>query len=65
MTIDCGSDGEFAKTVVAELVARDCFVRMPFVEPGNRCIRISAGTDADIELVRQMLPEALKSARGA
>jgi histidinol-phosphate aminotransferase len=65
VTIDCGRDGEFAKKVVAELVARDVFVRMPFVEPGNRCIRISAGAEADIELVRQMLPEALKSARGA
>ena len=65
VTIDCGSDGAFAKSVVAELVARDCFVRMPFVEPGNRCIRISAGTEADIELVREMLPQALKSARGA
>ncbi|MEP0944262.1 MAG: pyridoxal phosphate-dependent aminotransferase [Rhizobiaceae bacterium] len=65
VTIDCGSDGEFAKNVVAELVARDVFVRMPFVAPGNRCIRISAGTDADLDLVRQMLPQALKSARDA
>ncbi len=65
VTIDCGSDGEFAKRVVAELVARDVFVRMPFVEPGNRCIRISAGQPADIELVKEMLPQALKSARNA
>lgn len=65
VTIDCGGDGEFAKRVVAELVARDVFVRMPFVEPGNRCIRISAGLPEDIALVREMLPQALKSARGA
>ena len=65
LTIDCGGDGEFAKRVVAELVARDVFVRMPFVEPGNRCIRISAGLPEDIDLVREMLPQALKSAREA
>ena len=65
VTIDCGRDGEFAKRVVAELVARDVFVRMPFVEPGNRCIRISAGLPEDVELVRQMLPKALESARNA
>ena len=65
VTIDCGRDGEFAKRVVAELVARDVFVRMPFVEPGNRCIRISAGLEEDIETVREMLPLALKSAREA
>ncbi len=65
VTIDCGGDGEFAKQVVAELVSRDVFVRMPFVEPGNRCIRISAGMPADVELVKEMLPQALKSARNA
>ncbi|MEP1206443.1 MAG: pyridoxal phosphate-dependent aminotransferase [Rhizobiaceae bacterium] len=65
LTIDCGADGEFAKRVVAELIERDVFVRMPFVEPGNRCIRISAGLPEHVELVRQMLPLALESARTA
>ncbi|MGI9366425.1 MAG: pyridoxal phosphate-dependent aminotransferase [Rhizobiaceae bacterium] len=65
VTIDCGRDGAFAKRVVEELAARDVFVRMPFVEPQNRCIRISAGTEQDLKLVREMLPIALKSAANA
>lgn len=65
VTIDCGRDGAFAKRVVEELAARDVFVRMPFVEPQNRCIRISAGTQQDLELVGEMLPVALKSAADA
>ena len=64
VTIDCGSDGEFAKRVVAELIARDIFVRMPFVEPQNRCIRISSGTPQDLKLLSQLLPEVVEAARG-
>ena len=63
VTIDCGADGEFAKNLVAELGKRDIFVRMPFVEPQNRSIRISSGTDADCEILAQELPKALASVR--
>ena len=65
VTIDCGRGGEFAKQLVAELVARDVFVRMPFVAPQNRCIRISSGTEADLEILRAVLPQALEAAHKA
>lgn len=60
VTIDCGQDGSFAQKLVAELIERDIFVRMPFVEPQNRCIRISSGTQKDIELLKEVLPKALE-----
>ena len=39
------------------------FIRMPFVAPQDRCIRISAGTPADLDLLEAALPKALKAAR--
>ncbi|WP_425052508.1 pyridoxal phosphate-dependent aminotransferase [Psychromarinibacter sp. S121] len=63
VTIDCGADGDFARTVLRELLARDIFVRMPFVAPQDRCIRISAGTGADLDLLAEILPQALEAAR--
>lgn len=63
VTIDCGQDGDFARRIVAELGARDIFIRMPFMAPQDRCIRISAGTEAHLDLLEVRLPEALKAAR--
>lgn len=63
VTMDCGQDAEFAKSVLDQLVARNIFVRMPFATPGNRCIRVSAGTPADIDAFEETLPEALSAAR--
>ncbi|MEQ6204030.1 pyridoxal phosphate-dependent aminotransferase [Sulfitobacter sp. HNIBRBA2951] len=62
VTIDCGHDGPFAKAVLDGLIARGLFVRMPFVAPQNRCIRISCGTDAMLDLLATALPEALGDA---
>ncbi|MEO0999445.1 MAG: pyridoxal phosphate-dependent aminotransferase, partial [Pseudomonadota bacterium] len=62
VTIDCGRDGDFARAVVRELIARDVFVRMPFVAPGDRCIRVSAGRPADLDRFAAALPEALAAA---
>ncbi|AXI45863.1 histidinol-phosphate aminotransferase [Sulfitobacter sp. SK012] len=62
VTIDCGRDGAFAKAVLDGLVARGIFVRMPFVAPQNRCIRISCGTQAMLDAVAIALPEALSDA---
>ncbi len=62
VTIDCARDAAFAKAVLAELMARDIFVRMPFAAPGNRCIRISCGTKADLDRFAAALPLALKAA---
>ncbi len=62
VTVDCGRDGAFAKAVLDGLIARGVFVRMPFVAPQNRCIRISCGTDADLDFLAEALPEALDAA---
>jgi histidinol-phosphate aminotransferase len=63
VAVDCGRDGAFARRVLAELIARDVFVRMPGVAPLDRCIRISAGTEADLAVLAAALPEALAAAR--
>jgi histidinol-phosphate aminotransferase len=62
VTIDCGRDGAFARLVLEELIARGVFVRMPFVAPQDRCIRISCGTPADLDLLEETLPIALRHA---
>jgi histidinol-phosphate aminotransferase len=63
VAIDCGRDGAFARRVVAALAERGVFVRMPFAAPQDRCIRVSAGTEADLALLREALPQALAVAR--
>lgn len=63
VTIDCGADGAFARAVVAALIARGVFVRMPFVAPHDRCIRVSCGTAQDHALFAAALPLALAEAR--
>lgn len=64
VTIDAGRDGAFARALVAELIARDIFVRMPFVAPHDRCIRVSCGPAADLAAFAAALPAALVAARG-
>ncbi|WP_456386310.1 pyridoxal phosphate-dependent aminotransferase [Profundibacter sp.] len=63
VTIDCGQTGDFARAIVAEMTALGIFIRMPFVTPQDRCIRISAGTPADLDLLETALPKALAAAR--
>jgi histidinol-phosphate aminotransferase len=63
VAIDCGGDGAFAKRVLEGLIARDVFVRMPGVAPLDRCIRVSAGLEADLAILAEALPDALRSAR--
>jgi histidinol-phosphate aminotransferase len=62
VTIDCCKDAEFAKAVLAGLIARGIFVRMPFVAPQNRCIRVSCGTDDMLDALAKALPAALADA---
>lgn len=62
VAVDCGGDGDFARRVLAGLIARGVFVRMPGVAPLDRCIRVSCGTDADLALLRAALPGALAEA---
>jgi histidinol-phosphate aminotransferase len=59
VAIDCGRDGHFARAVLSGLLARGLFVRMPFVAPQDRCIRVSCGRDADLDLLAAALPEVL------
>lgn len=65
VVIDCGRDGAFAKAVLEGLIARGIFVRMPFVAPQNRCIRVSCGTKADLDAFAAALPAALAGALGS
>lgn len=63
VAIDCRADGEFARRVLDALIARDIFVRMPFVAPQNRCIRVSVGPQRELDLFEAALPAALETAR--
>lgn len=63
VAVDCGADGVFAKAVLQGLVAQGVFVRMPFVAPQDRCIRISAGRPEDLAILAEALPKALAEAR--
>ena len=64
VAIDCGRDGAFAQAVVAALIERGIFVRMPFAAPQNRCIRVSCGRKSDLDAFAAALPGALEAARG-
>ncbi|WP_102226669.1 pyridoxal phosphate-dependent aminotransferase [Acidimangrovimonas sediminis] len=65
VAIDCGADGAFARRVLAGLIARDVFVRMPFVAPQDRCIRVSCGPEAMLDALAEALPGALAEAAAA
>ena len=60
VTLDCGRDGAFARALVAELRARDVFVRMPFVVPHDRCIRVSTGPAQTLSVFDEALGECLR-----
>jgi len=60
LAIDCGRDGTYAKALLDALIARGIFVRMPFVEPQNRCIRVSAGRPHELDAFAEALPDALR-----
>ena len=62
VSVDCGRDGDFATRVLNHLVQRGIFVRMPGVSPLNRCIRITAGLDHELDLFAVALPLALADA---
>ncbi len=62
VAIDCGSSAQFAGEVLKALVRRGIFVRMPFVWPQSRCIRVSAGRESDLDLFEKTLPLALEDA---
>lgn len=59
VAVDCGRDGAYARAIVDRLMEHGVFIRMPGVAPLNRCIRISAGVDADMALLEEALPKVL------
>ncbi len=59
VAIDCGRDGDFARKVLGHLIDAGIFVRMPGVSPQDRCIRVSAGRDEDLDAFAEALPAAL------
>ncbi len=63
VSVDCGRDGDFARAVLAGLVQRGVFARMPGVAPLDRCIRISVGRTAEMAVLAEVLPQALHAAR--
>lgn len=63
VAVDCGADGDFTRKVLDQLVEMGIFVRMAFVAPQDRCLRVSIGIPEDIELFADALPKALKNAR--
>lgn len=59
VTMDCGRGGDYARAVLAGLVARGIFVRMPGVAPHDRCIRVSLGDDAALGAFAETLPQVI------
>ncbi|WP_407492377.1 pyridoxal phosphate-dependent aminotransferase [Pseudooceanicola sp. MF1-13] len=65
VAVDLGGDGDLARAMVKALADRDVFVRMPFVAPEDRCIRISCGEPEDMEVLRAAFGPALADAQEA
>ncbi len=61
VAIDCGRDSDYARRLLARIVAAGVFIRMAFVAPQDRCIRITAGTDADLDRFAEALETALRA----
>ncbi|MDB5527771.1 MAG: Histidinol-phosphate aminotransferase e [Devosia sp.] len=59
VTIDCGADGPFAQRILDALAGLGVFIRKPMVPRLDRCIRITAGTDAMLDVLEAALPEVL------
>jgi histidinol-phosphate aminotransferase len=61
VTIDCGRDSAYARAVLAGVLDRGVFIRMPGVEPLSRCIRVSAGQPADLDAFATALADTLRA----
>jgi histidinol-phosphate aminotransferase len=61
VTVDCDRDGDYARRLLAALIERDVFVRMPGVAPLDRCIRIGCGPDDDMDVLAEVLPQAVRA----
>jgi len=63
VAVDCGRDGPYAQAILDGLASHGIFVRKPVVTGLNRCIRISAGTEADRTLLDAALGQVLAGLR--
>ena len=59
VAIDCGRDSAYALAIMKGLAARGVFIRMPGAEPQSRCIRISAGTEQNLQIFDEALGETI------
>ena len=59
VAIDCGGDGDYARAVLAAVLRRGVFIRMPGIAPLDRMIRVTVGPDEDLALFDSALGEAL------
>ncbi|TVQ54193.1 MAG: pyridoxal phosphate-dependent aminotransferase [Rhodobacteraceae bacterium] len=64
VALDCGA-GARARAILDGLLARGVFVRMPGVAPLDRCIRVTAGDAAALDVFAEALPEAVAAASTA
>ncbi|MDG2355981.1 MAG: pyridoxal phosphate-dependent aminotransferase [Paracoccaceae bacterium] len=60
VAVDCGKGGQYATKILQNLIKRRVFVRMPSVEPLNRCIRVTVGEVKDLAYFADQLPLVLK-----
>jgi len=63
VNVDLGQ-GDRARAVLADLLNRDVFVRMPTQPPGDRCIRVTIGRPADLETFATALSQSLQAQGG-
>ncbi len=59
VAINCGGNGDRARAILSGLLSRGIFVRMPGVAPLDRCIRVTAGPDAALDLFSDALTRTL------
>lgn len=65
VTVNTHRDGAFARRLVGALADEGVFVRMPGVAPLDRCIRISCGPAAEVDVLEAALPRALAAVNRA
>jgi len=62
VAIDCTRDATYAQRVLDALTQHEVFARKPGIAPLDRCIRISCGEKADLDVLASVLPQALDAA---
>ncbi|MBN9331920.1 pyridoxal phosphate-dependent aminotransferase [Devosia sp.] len=63
VAVDCGRDGAYATRILEELAQLGVFIRKPGAPGLDRHIRISVGPEADMTLLAESLPKAIKAAQ--